>query len=479
MKNYKSIIPLINTLLISSFLVAQTFPSKDWQQVDHPTFVGWNEAGLMELQQYVIDSTMITGIMIIHDGKVIFNYGNIKENSYIASCRKSVLAMLYGKYVMDGTIDLDKTMADLQLVKPEQLLDIESNATIRDIISSRSGIFLPASNRGDFLHLAPERGSVAPGSFWLYSNYDFNLAGRLFEMETKRNIYDEITAQFAIPLGMQDWDRSLQEKSGDYTVSDNLAYHMWFSTRDMARLGLLMLNKGKWNNEQIIDEEWVAEMTTPKTSAEEVDKIAPFMKKRGGHYGYGYMWWLWDKKDNPNLKGAYSALGAWGQNITVIPMMNTVLAIKTNADYGRRKGNHNPIIDRITKLYNPESPDELIKLGYHLEAGNIDEFIDNFTFLKSADKDIDVEGLLNNIGYELLHNNEYEKAIKIFHLNVKSHPNSWNLYDSLGEGYFYKGDFALALANYKKAVELNINNQFDNNDRIAQIIKRIKLKMKG
>jgi hypothetical protein len=41
-------------------------------------------------------------MVVLYDGQVVYEYGNIEEISYLASCRKSVLAMLYGKYVEDG-----------------------------------------------------------------------------------------------------------------------------------------------------------------------------------------------------------------------------------------------------------------------------------------------------------------------------------------------------------------------------------------
>ena len=43
----------------------------------------------------------------------------------------------------------------------------------------------------------------------------------------------------------------------------------------------------------------------------------------------------------------------------------------------------------------------------------------------------------------------------LFKLNVSEYPDSWNVYDSLGEAYFKKGDKAMAIKNYQKAVELN------------------------
>ena len=125
--------------------------------------------------------------------------------------------MLFGKYVDSGVIDLDKTLEELNIDDVSPLLPIEKQATIKDLISARSGVFLSGSNGGDFRRYAPERGSVKPGDLWLYSNWDFNAAGYIFEQETKQDIYDDIEAQLAIPLQMQDWDKTLQTK---YIIHD-------------------------------------------------------------------------------------------------------------------------------------------------------------------------------------------------------------------------------------------------------------------
>ena len=70
---------------------------------------------------------------------------------------------------------------------------------------------------------APERGSQEPGTYQLYSNWDFNAAGAVFERLTGRDIYDELQAQLAVPLQFEDWDRSAQRKSGDLSISVNPA----------------------------------------------------------------------------------------------------------------------------------------------------------------------------------------------------------------------------------------------------------------
>jgi CubicO group peptidase (beta-lactamase class C family) len=111
----------------------------------------------------------------------------------------------------------------------------EKQATVRHLLMARSGIYHPASNSGDDLASAPPRGSQAPGSYYLYSNWDFNALGTVFEQETGRNIYDALESDLARPIGMQDWRRELQVRSGDTTRSVHRAYHMILSTRDMAR----------------------------------------------------------------------------------------------------------------------------------------------------------------------------------------------------------------------------------------------------
>jgi tetratricopeptide (TPR) repeat protein len=62
---------------------------------------------------------------------------------------------------------------------------------------------------------------------------------------------------------------------------------------------------------------------------------------------------------------------------------------------------------------------------------------------------------LNLYGYQLLNQQETDKAIDIFILNTKRHPESANVWDSLGEAYVTKGDKDKAIANFKKSLSLN------------------------
>jgi CubicO group peptidase (beta-lactamase class C family) len=315
------------------------FPDSSWQYLEQPDLMGWSIKKLVDLEQFVTSKTTLTGLLIINQGKVLFEFGDIKELSYIASCRKSVLSMIYGKYVDNGTIKLGKTLADLEISDNKELLEREKKAKIENLLTARSGVFLPSTESGTNRN-APERGSKEPGSFYLYNNWDFNVAGYIFERETGKNIYDAVGEDLAIPLKMQDWDRNKQKKEilGDFLYSRFTEYHMWLSTRDMARLGYLMLREGQWNGKQIIPKWWVSKTTSLVTSVEEMKISDPDIKNKPWFkWGYGYLWRVWDGGQNirPELKGAFSATGSWGQYITVVPEMDIVIAAKTKSEYRR------------------------------------------------------------------------------------------------------------------------------------------------
>ena len=310
------------------------FPGESWEVVQPRDLAGygWDSSVLRQTSQFLRDSANTTGLVVVDRGRIVFDFGDIEELSYLASCRKSILAMLYGSWVEKGVIDMETTIGELGMDDVGGLLDIEKQATIHNLITARSGVYHPASNSGDNLADAPPRGSQEPGTYMLYSNWDFNAAGAVFEKLTGRDIYDEIQAQLTIPMQFQDWDRSAQRKSGNLTVSRNPAYHIWLSTRDMARIGLVMLNEGNWNGRQVISRGWSRRITSVVTPLEEMNPV----ERRDGYLGYGYMWWILDGPTATGpFEGAYWARGAVGQWIAVFPALEMVIAHKTNNVYGR------------------------------------------------------------------------------------------------------------------------------------------------
>ena len=335
-------------ILFSQVSFAQNtpiFPKRNWTEITDKS--EWNVERLNSLTNFLKDSSNTSGMMVVHKGKVLLNYGNTKELSYLASARKSVLSMLYGPYVASGKIDLNKTIEDLGLDDIQGLLPSEKKATIKDLLTARSGVYHPASNQGDATDKAPARGSVEHGTYWLYNNWDFNMAGHILEKETGNNIYNLVGKTLARPLKMQDWRRYRQLKTGDTKRSKYKAYHMWFSTRDMAKIGYLMLNNGSWNGKQIIPTEWVKTTTTIVTSNAEAKKN----KLQYYDFGYGYLWWIWDIPHNKGYyEGAYTASGAFGQFITVIPKLDLVIAHKTKTKENDKQTSMDTYLKIVDKI---------------------------------------------------------------------------------------------------------------------------------
>jgi CubicO group peptidase (beta-lactamase class C family) len=315
---------------------ARVFPKAEWAHISDPKTVGYCQDRL-DIATSRVKDLPTTGMVAIVHGRVLWEYGDLKRVSYLASVRKSILAMLYGNYVKSGRIRLDKTMADLKIDDVGGLLPAEKEATVADLLAARSGVYHEAANAacagcGSTAGDPPgPRGSVKHGTYFLYNNWDFNVLGTIFEQETGLNIYDAFEKELATPAGLQDFDRAAQRKTENRRASIHPAYHFYLSTRDMARIGYIMLRGGEWAGRPLVPREWVQRIVTPVTR---VDDMNP-ESYRTGPFGYGFLWWIWDGPFNQGpYKNAYTGIGAVGQFITVLPELDMVVAHKTEPQPG-------------------------------------------------------------------------------------------------------------------------------------------------
>jgi len=256
------------------------------------------------------------------------------ETSKVASVRKSVLGMLFGKYIAKDPRLLHATVKDLGLEDLEPFEPIEERATLQDPPMARSGIYLRDAD-GD----SPRKGSVAPGTQFVYNNWDFNAAGTAFERVAAKGIYEALETDLARPIGMQDYDIAKQKKiqvAPKKKLSVHPEYAMYLSTRDMARLGFLMARYGQWKGVDVLPKNWVEYPTTLYTPASDVWPRA-LQREFGGtvsRWGYGAMWWVWDAPIGTTsanwtvITASYTASGTDGQYITVIPSLDLVVVHK-------------------------------------------------------------------------------------------------------------------------------------------------------
>jgi CubicO group peptidase (beta-lactamase class C family) len=122
-------------------------------------------------------------------------------------------------------------------------------------------------------------------------------------------------------------------EDGEYvTGADSVypAYPFRMTARDMARFGLLFLRNGRWRDRQIIPAQWVRDSVRSYSDA-------------GNPGGYGYLWWVAvEGRHLPGValpEGSYSARGAGGHYILVIPAFDLVIVHRVNTDVrGRSVG---------------------------------------------------------------------------------------------------------------------------------------------
>lgn len=309
-----------------------TFPGASWEKVKSPEAVGFSSAKLEVLREW-LKTQNTTGMMAVTGGRVLFEYGNTSELSKIASVRKSILGMLFGRYVAKDSRVLHATVKDLGLDDLEPFLDIETSATLQDLLMSRSGIYLDADAD------APKRGSQNPGVLFHYNNWDFNAAGTAFEKISGKGIYEALESDLARPIGMQDFDIAKQRKIQvvpKKKVSVHPEYAMYLSTRDMARIGLLMARQGRWKDAELLPKGWAEYLVTLRTPGSELwpTPLRRAMALDTSRWGYGAMWWVWDapigntSANWSHFTASFTASGTDGQYITVIPALDLVVAHK-------------------------------------------------------------------------------------------------------------------------------------------------------
>ncbi len=93
---------------------------------------------------------------------------------------------------------------------------------------------------------------------------------------------------------------------------------------------------------------------------------------------------------------------------------------------------------------------------------------------KKSEKYYFDEKEFNTLGYRYLYNGDHDKAIGVFKLNVKNYPDSWNVYDSLGEAYAHSGKLEEAKKYYEKSIKINPENENG-----MKMLKKIEHKMMG
>lgn len=164
--------------------------------------------------------------------------------------------------------------------------------------------------------------SHTPGEKWVYNGGCSILLSDILNKATGTDVVDYARQYLLGPIGIDNWNWSITKGNVTNTVSG-----LAMSRRDMARFGVLYLNGGRWQGNQIVPEDWV----TKSTSVQVLGKGDYFP------YAYGYLWWrLQDQEPTVGMlavNDVYFALGFGGQFIFVVPHLDLVV-VSTAANFG-------------------------------------------------------------------------------------------------------------------------------------------------
>ncbi len=179
-----------------------------------------------------------------------------------------------------------------------------------------------------------------PGSFWDYENYDTLLA----VYALKRSLPDA-QAYLEFPrralfdrIGMRNTLAST-DRFGDFILSSQV----YTNARDLARFGLLYLNGGRWNGEQLVSREWIEFVLSP----------APASQVRGNDYG-GQWWLVPDERKGEVPADAYATAGNRGQYVIVAPSHDLVI-VRRGLDHGKQGFNRWDLLREVLKAV-PRKP---------------------------------------------------------------------------------------------------------------------------
>jgi CubicO group peptidase (beta-lactamase class C family) len=298
-------------------------PGEVWQRYGTPEEAGWSSEKLSHVLEAAQSAGSAAGL-VVYNGAVVTQWGEIERRFLCHSIRKSLLSALYGPAVRAGYIDLEETIEAAGIDDDSGLTPIEKSAKISDLLKSRSGIYLPAAlETPSARNGRPKRGSHEPGTHWYYNNWDFNALATIYNKKTRGDLFEAFKSRIADPLQMQDFELRHTYYHLEPENSRHPGYRFRMSARDLARFGLLFLNEGRWKGAQIIPSEWVSEST--KT----------YSVTLAG--GYGYMWWT--EIGLLDQLGTYTAYGYGGQAVYIVPGAKLVFVHRANTYDGRTVGN--------------------------------------------------------------------------------------------------------------------------------------------
>jgi CubicO group peptidase (beta-lactamase class C family) len=326
---------------------ASYWPGSTWRSAT-PAEVGVDGPALASLV-----SRLRTGALGAEHALVIVRRGYVIVDEYFAgwtadsihteqSVTKSVTSLVAGIAIGRGDIrGVDQPLVELlSRYAPIANLDDRKRAiTVRDVLTMRTGLdwnedSYPGSPlerlntlQTDWLRFVvdwPMR--EQPGTRWQYNSGGVIALGGAIGIAGGMNTADYARTHLLRPIGItgDKWYRGFPD------ALPHTGGGLLLSTRDLARVGYLVLRRGRWNTTQVVPESWITESTRPL--------VTPAYRLGGRQSSYGYLWWLYtltgSTPDASTADLVIAASGAQGQWLFIVPKHDLVVAINAGITSG-------------------------------------------------------------------------------------------------------------------------------------------------
>jgi len=261
-------------------------------------------------------------ILVIRNGYIVgerYYNGFGKDTPHnVKSVSKSFLSAMTGIAIRDGHLNTSLKMLDFfpEYVSPN-IDPRKFDITVRDLLMMRMGIehernnYSQIYNSSNWIKTTIEFPLLYdPGGTFSYNTFQTHLLSAIITKASGMNTKDFAERHLLSKMNVEvaEWQQGPQ----DYYFGGN---NMYFTPRNMARLGFLYMHNGRMNGEQIVPARWVAESLTNYTQL------------TGNNWGdlhnvnYGYLWWLGEMKNHD----VFLAVGYGGQFVINFPDLNMIV----------------------------------------------------------------------------------------------------------------------------------------------------------
>lgn len=315
---------------------------------------GLDKTLLNEMMQKIVDGTYqnVHSVLIIKDGKLVFEeyfYDNNKAKLHeLRSATKSFVSALTGIAIDKGFIK-DKSETVLSYFSDytfKNLTDDKKQITIENLLTNQSGLDCDVSNpksegnetimnySDDWIQYTLDLPMVdVPGGKGMYCSGNPITMGKIIERATKMPLPEFAKQTLFKDLGIKNFKWNFKPDAS----SAETFCQVYLSSRDMAKFGLLYLNKGLWNGKQVVSKDWVEQSLTKHSVVQGVN--------------YGYLWWIkYLNVDGVKYNGK-AAQGNGGQKIYIWEDQNMITVI-TGGNYNSQSPSDELIQKYILPSFN-------------------------------------------------------------------------------------------------------------------------------